>query len=144
MPFRALIAYADIPAARRAMSEIRDVLAATRRGYELHPMLWRFDQLGAPSWREVALRDAANAAVVVLAGSEPGSLPASLERWVSTLLSRKEGRPTTIVAVLGATDAWTITIEKPATAAAALTQSRAAEPKALPHVVMEASAACAA
>lgn len=111
-PFRALIAYADVPAARRAISEIHEVLVASGRSYQFCPMLWRFDQLDRPNWNEVALHDATEAAIVVLASTEPTTLPASLEWWVSTLLGRQQQRPVTIVAVLGAAEAWTISIEK--------------------------------
>lgn len=142
LPFNALIAYADVPAARRAMNEIRDVLAASGRHYEFRPMLWRFDQLGRENWSEVALRDAAEAAIVVVASTEVG-LDLGLERWVGQLLARKLGKPMTIVAVLGATEAWTISIEQPV-AVPLPTARQTKSASSLRPVVATTSAVCAA
>lgn len=109
--FKAFIAYADLPAARQAMRTISEVLAASGHPYELEPMLWRFDQLAAAKWREPALTDAALAAVIVLASSAPGSLAPEMETWLADLFARRHGRRTTLVALLGPDDAWTISIE---------------------------------
>jgi hypothetical protein len=112
--FKAFIAYADLAAARQAMSTINEVLVASGHAYRLEPMLWRFDQVVAAKWREPALVDAARAEVVVLARSAPGGLPAEIEQWVTDFLARKEKGRTTLVALLGHDDAWTISIEGPA------------------------------
>jgi hypothetical protein len=143
-PFRALIVYADVPAARRAMTEIRNVLLATGRAYEFCPMLWRFDQLAGEHWREVALRDAAEAAIVVLASTDSAIIPAGLECWVSSLLARKQGLPITIVAVLGATEAWTISIEKPQQPAKEVSKEAAGGASITPAAGPTTAAVCAA
>ena len=119
LPFRAFIAYADFSTMRRAMATIHDVLRRSPRAFKFEPMLWRFDQLGVVRWRDRALADAAEAAVVVLAAQETGSLPAPVESWVTALLGRKPGVRTTIVALLGDHDAWTISIEPPQAATVA-------------------------
>jgi hypothetical protein len=113
-PFHAFIAYADLPAARRAMSTISDVLRATQGKFAFKPMLWRFDQLAHAKWCDYAISDAAEAAVVVLASSAPGPAPAAIEQWVSSLLQRKRGQRTTVVSLQGEDEAWTISIEAPA------------------------------
>lgn len=141
--FKVFVAYADVPAARRALSEIRCVLAATRRDYQFEPMLWRFDQLTLPNWRDVALGDAAAAAVVVLASSGPGPIPRPLEHWVSTFLSHKQSAPITLVALLGASEAWTISIDKPRPAGSAKPMAQAIESPGA-HVLADTSAAHAA
>lgn len=112
--FKAFIAYADLAAARQAMSTINEVLRAARHAYRLEPMLWRFDQLAAEKWREPALCDAAKASVVVLAQSASVSLPVEMERWVGEFLARQRHARTTLVALLGNEDAWTISLEGPA------------------------------
>lgn len=116
--FKAFIAYADLDAAREAMRTINEVLAASGHSYRLEPMLWRFDQIAAAKWREPALHDAALADVVVLARSAAGSLPGEVEQWVTDFLGRKRHCRTTLVALLGREDAWTISIEGPAPRAA--------------------------
>lgn len=110
--FPAFVAYGDIPAARRALDEIRTVLIAHDREYRLEPRLWRFDQLSQPRWRDVALRDAGTAGIVVVASSEPGMLPADTEGWLARLLAQKHARSTTVVIVLGNREVWTIVVEK--------------------------------
>jgi hypothetical protein len=112
--FKAFIAYADLPAAREAMRTINEVLVASSHPYRLEPMLWRFDQIVAAKWHEPALHDAALADVVVLARSSAGSLPSDVEQWVTDFLGRKQNSRTTLVALLGQEDAWTISIEGPA------------------------------
>ena len=111
--FKAFIAYADLNAARQAMSAINEVLQAAPRCHELQPMLWRYDQLGREKWSETSLADAAKADVVVLASSAAGAIPAALEKWVGDFLAYKRGGRVTLVALLGHDDAWTISIESP-------------------------------
>jgi hypothetical protein len=113
-PFHAFIAYADLPAARRAMGVINEVLEATAGKFTLKPMLWRFDQLASAKWCDYALTDAREAAVVVLASSRPGSLPVALEQWIGALIHHQRGQRVTVISLQGEHDAWTITIEAPA------------------------------
>jgi hypothetical protein len=112
-PFNAFIAYADLPAAKRAMSAIDEVLRATAGKFALKPMLWRFDQLIAAKWCDHALSDASTADVVVLANTSAGPLQPAVEDWLSALLARRRGRRITIVSLQGEDDAWTISIEAP-------------------------------
>ncbi|HVS52480.1 MAG TPA: hypothetical protein VHD62_09005 [Opitutaceae bacterium] len=116
------IAYADLPAARRAIAVINEVLRATRRRFAFRPMLWRFDQLAAEKWRACALTDAAATPLVIFASTGAGELSPALESWTNALLTRKRGERLTLVALLGADDTWTISIEGLATAAPALAE----------------------
>jgi hypothetical protein len=129
-PFHAFIAYADLPAARRAMGVIAEVLGATDGKFALKPMLWRFDQLANARWCDYALTDAREAAVVVLASSRPGSLPVALEQWIGALIHYQRGQRVTVISLQGEQDAWTITIEAPAAVRAdihAMPEAAAAE-----------------
>jgi hypothetical protein len=110
------VAYADVPAARRAISTITDVLRATGRKFEFLPMLWRFDQLAEAKWRECALADTAGANLIIFASSTPGELPPPVESWTNELIARKRGLPLTLVALLGPDDSWTISLETPPSA----------------------------
>ena len=111
--FKAFIAYADRDAARAAMRTIDDVLRTESQPHELHPMLWRIDQLCAARWHELALADAASAHIAVLASTQPGALSPELERWIAEFLARKRGTRVTLVALLGPGEAWTISIDQP-------------------------------
>lgn len=126
VPFDVFIAYADLPAARRAIAVINDVLRATGRRFAFQPMLWRFDQLAAEKWREGALADAAATSLVIFASTESGELSPALESWANALLARKRGGRLTLVALLGENDTWTISIEESALTAPAASAMKAA------------------
>lgn len=113
-PFPVFLAYADVPAARNALVAIRDALRAHGGNFALQPMLWRFSQLADPKWRERALADTALASVVVLASTEATADHLPVEAWIADLLARRRGLETTLVALLGPDDQWTISIEQPA------------------------------
>jgi hypothetical protein len=113
VPFKVFIGYADLVAVRHATSTIADAILSTGRHFQVQPMLWRYDQLANGHWRDRAIRAAQEADVVVLASSEPGGLSAGVEDWVNAFLAANLGRRATIVAVAGANDAWTISIEQP-------------------------------
>lgn len=138
LPFHAFIAYDDVAAARGAMTAINEVLRAAPRPHGLRPMLWRAAQLTSAHWEEASLREAIAADVVVLAFTGRSALSPAIETWVAQLLARKRGARITVVALLGEDDAWTISIEVPATRA-----MRPAEiaPLASPSVVIESHAA---
>jgi hypothetical protein len=117
LPFNAFIAYADVPAAGRAMSTINEVLDAVHQKHALKPMLWRFNQLTDPKWLDLAIADAAQASVVVLASTSAKTLTPDLESWIGSFLAHKRGTRTTLVALFGSEDAWTISIEESLAAA---------------------------
>jgi len=117
VPFSAFIAYPEIAAGRDALGVINEVLRAAPQPHVLEPMLWRFDQLANPRWRARALADAARADVIVLASTAAIGLTPAVENWMQALLAQQLGRRTTIVALLGTDEAWTISIDQPAAVA---------------------------
>lgn len=113
IPFRAFIAYADIAAAGGVMTAMNEVFRAAPRKYTLRPMLWRFDQLLSPQWRDGALGDAATAEIVVFASTPAMPFPLALEEWTAEVLKRRRAQSTTFVSLLGPGDTWTVTLEQP-------------------------------
>lgn len=113
--FKVFIGYADLAAARDATATIADAVHASRRKFEIHPLLWRFDQLADSHWQDRAIKAALGADVVVLASSKPDGIGSEIDAWVSAFLRANRGRRATLVAIAGPTDAWTISIEEPAT-----------------------------
>ena len=114
LPFKVFIGYADLPAVRRATSTSADAIRVSGRRFQIEPMLWRFEQLASAHWRDRAVQAALQADVIVLAASEPAALGTGIEQWVDSFLAANRGRRATLVAVAGASDAWTISIESPA------------------------------
>ena len=87
-------------------------------------MLWRFDQLGHTRWRGQAFATAAEASVVVLASSTAGGLPKDVEQWANDFVGQRLTTRTTLVALLGQDDAWTISIEGTVTSVPATAETR--------------------
>lgn len=141
--FKAFIAYADLPAARQAMNTINEVLSVSGQPYHLEPMLWRFDQLAHPRWREQAFVNAAEGNVIVLASSSSKALPPTVEQWVNEFMGQRLNARTTLVALLGQDDAWTISIEGTATAVVPVTTDVPAGESATPFAA-SGLASCAA
>lgn len=103
------IAYGDVPSARDAIAHVGRLLHGGKHATELHPLLWRFDQLDAPRLREMALHDAATASALVFAMSAETDFRPSTDAWISALLDRMHGSSLTALALVGA-EAWTITL----------------------------------
>lgn len=114
LPFRVFIGYSDLPAVRNATAVIGDAVRESPRKFEIHPLLWRFDQLASAHWSPKAIAAALHADVVVLASSSPTALSPAIEHWITAFLAANCGRPTTLIAISGESEAWTISIEQPA------------------------------
>lgn len=113
-PVPVLIAYGDVPSGRLALMRTKSMLRETEPDGELRPMLWRFNQLDDPRWRDVALRDATRARAVVLAISDESALCPRTQTWLSSLLAQLRGSSVTVLALVGESEAWTITLSQPA------------------------------
>ena len=110
-PFPVFIAYADVAAARRAMNHISATLEAINSNSQIQPMLWRFDQLDESQWREMALRDAADAAAVVIALSDELPFHSAAEMWLTTLATRHPGSSINVLAVWNE-EFWSISLQQ--------------------------------
>ena len=141
-PLPVFIAYADIPAARRALTAIGEVLARNREApYRLQPMFWRFDQLEGPRWFQMALSDASQAGVIVIAMSSPTALHASAEAWLSALATRHRGGSIHVVTLFDE-ELWTVWLaQAPAAEGVPADKRKPAVLRALPG---KSIAACAA
>ena len=102
---RVVIAYNDLPAARRAMRVLADLDKGLGDAIEFQPLPWPFDLLTEPCWRDAALSDAIAADILIIASSVPGSLPPAVLRWVELTASQKRGTDAAIVALFGSEEA---------------------------------------
>src|SRR3954468_22791872 len=100
-PHTVFIAYAEIPAARHAMEQMNELLRADGGNWHLEPMLWRFDQLDDPRWRDMALRDAGRATTLALAMNKSSTLTTSAEAWLSALVVQQHGATINALVFLG-------------------------------------------
>lgn len=104
-----VVVYEDATAGHRAVRTLRNLLRAIDPPVGLRPMLWRFDMVQQSQFRAVADADADQAELFLVSTSSPGELPAAIDHWVSACLARRQGAAIAIVALLGSSDAWTIT-----------------------------------
>ncbi len=118
LPYRVFIAYASVPAARQAMARVATLVRARGARFTLLPMLWRCDQLETTRWREVALRDASRADLIVLAMADDSSLGANTEEWLAQLAAHMRGAELKALAFTGDDEGWTISLCAPHAAAA--------------------------
>ena len=123
-PYPVLIAYASVPAARQAMARLTEILRGQREAFLLQPMLWRFDQLDDPRWREMALADAARAATLVLALGSSATVGPGGEAWLTSLAARQRGAKLTALAFIGDDEAWTISLQHTAAASTGASASQ--------------------
>ena len=112
LPIYLFIAYAELRAARDAIERAKDMLGRTTRGRTLHPMLWRFDQLEQPRWREMALHDAQRAHAIVLAMGNASTLDAGAEEWLAALAQRAAGSPIHCLVLMRDGEPWTISLQR--------------------------------
>lgn len=130
------------------MTHLTELVHGRRSDCDLQPMLWRFDQLHHPRWREMALHDASRASVLVLAMPAGASLCRKTESWILALLTRTRGKRLTVLAFIGDDEAWTITLDQPETVTAATKatspSSAAAAVEVFASPVRAKAAACAA
>jgi hypothetical protein len=113
------VAYADVPAARHALARLKSMVAHPGEARHVQPMLWRFDQLDDPRWRETALRDACRASAVVLAMSDESGLNSQAESWLSALAAGQRGVRMNALIFVGNDEPWSITLQQSRPAAAA-------------------------
>lgn len=112
LPVYVFIAYGEVAAARDAIESVQRLLQRTRREADLQPMLWRFDQLGRPQWREMAAHDALRAHAIVLAMGSSPSLDAGTDRFLTDLTARRAGAPLTCTALMRPNEVWTISLQR--------------------------------
>lgn len=123
------VAYADIPSARHALHRLSQWLRKNHRHAELRPMLWRFDQLDDPRWRDLSLRDAESTRTLVLAMRDETAVCARTQAWLAALLQRIRGTSIDVWTLIGETEGWTVTLSPPTASPAQASAIPAAPPR---------------
>jgi hypothetical protein len=92
------------------MHLLTKLLRRSHPTHHLQPLLWRFDQLDQPQWREIALRDSTRASAVAIALSDETELNSAATAWLAALASRQPAARITLIAILN-DDVWTVSLE---------------------------------
>jgi hypothetical protein len=98
--FRVVIAYDDFTAGKRAMDACNFLGFQLGGGVELQSRMWKFDILRNPRLHEMAVGDAIDADVIIVANAPDAGLPEQVARWVEDWAPRKRGQTAALVALL--------------------------------------------
>jgi hypothetical protein len=98
--FRVVMAYDDFASGKRAMNTCDYLVSQFGGGVELRSSMWKFDVLRHTKLNQMAVDDAIEADVIIVANSRNGELPEEVTRWVDQWARRKQGHATALVALL--------------------------------------------
>jgi hypothetical protein len=98
--FRVLIAYDDFTSGKRAMDACHFLEFQLGSGIELRSSMWKFDILRNARLNEIAVADAIEADVIIIANAPDAGLPDEVARWVQAWVPRKRGQTAALVALL--------------------------------------------
>lgn len=111
-PFKVVIGYDKIPAGRRALCVIMQLVDAETRALHLFPTLWQFDRLLEKDASEHAAGEAAAADLIVLSGGTAEALEETAERWFESVVTQRHGAPLDLLILFGADESWNIHFEE--------------------------------
>jgi len=101
-PFpKVVVVYDDVPAGQHAIRVLANLFHKPEDRLQLLPRFWRFDFLEDTDRFALALADATDADIIVIATSSSHGLNISVEDWIKSCLLRKRGSSAAVVALLG-------------------------------------------
>jgi hypothetical protein len=96
--FSVLIAYEDLESGKQAKKTYDFLAEKIGRDCQFTNQMWNFDVLGIPKLREIAVKDAAMADIIIL--SCRGELPSQVKSWIEAGLA-SPGNAMALIALLG-------------------------------------------
>ena len=100
LAFRVVMAYDDFASGKRAMATCNFLVYRLGGGIELRSSMWKFDVLRSAKLNQMAVDDAIEADVIIVANSRNGGLPDEVKKWVENWVPRKPARDSVLVALL--------------------------------------------
>jgi hypothetical protein len=88
---KVVIAYDSLDVARRAEAVYDRLARRLQQTFEFQQRLWRFDVLEEESLRAQAVRDAADADIVIVAMKDDKEVPKAVQSWLESLLGHLNG-----------------------------------------------------
>src|SRR5688572_10774023 len=88
---KVVIAYDNLDVAKRAEAVYDRLAQRLQQTFEFQQRLWRFDVLEEESLRAQAVRDAADADIVIVAMKDDKEVPEAVRSWLESLLGRLSG-----------------------------------------------------
>jgi hypothetical protein len=98
--FHVVMAYDDFTAGKRAMDACNFLGFQLGDGVELRSNMWKFDILRHARLYEMAVEDAIEADVIIVANASDAGLPDEVVSWIDAWVPRKRGQTAALVALL--------------------------------------------
>jgi hypothetical protein len=94
------MAYDDFASGKRAMDACHLMVSQLRGGAELRSSMWKFDVLRSDKLNQIAVEDAIDADVIIVANARNTGLPDAVKTWINGWVPRKRGQSAALVALL--------------------------------------------
>jgi hypothetical protein len=98
--FRVVMAYDDFIAGKRAMDACNFLVFQLGGEIELRSSMWKFDILRNAKLNQIAVDDAIEADVIIVASAPNAGLPEEVRNWIDGWVSQKRGQTAALVALL--------------------------------------------
>ena len=98
--FQVVIAYEDFTAGKRALDACKLLVAHLGADVQFRSGMWKFDLLRNARLNEIAIGDAVDADLIIVATGENPELPAEVKEWVGAWAPRKRGQTAALVALV--------------------------------------------
>jgi hypothetical protein len=103
--FRVVMVYDDFTSGKRAMNTCNFLACRLGGGIELRTSMWKFDVLRNAGLRRMAVDDAVEADVIIVANAPRSPLPDEVKGWIEAWVpGKKGGLPAALVALMDFTD----------------------------------------
>jgi hypothetical protein len=94
------MAYDDFASGKRAMDAYHFLVSQLGGGAELRSSMWKFDVLRSTKLNQIAVDDAIEADVIIVANARNGGLPDSVKTWITGWVPRKRGQAAALMALV--------------------------------------------
>lgn len=87
--FNVVIAYEDFETGKHAKKTYDFLVDNLGESCQFNNQMWKFDVLSVPKLREIAVRDAINADIIIIAAHGRGELPKEVKAWMELWAANK-------------------------------------------------------
>ena len=98
--FNVVIAYEDFETGKQAKETYDFLVSNLRRECRFTNQMWKFDILGIPKLREMAVKDALMADIIIISCHGNNNLSADVQTWINSW-SHEKGNSIALVALFG-------------------------------------------
>lgn len=98
--FNVVIAYEDFRAGKRAMDMCKPLVSLLGSEVQFRNSMWKFDILRSEKLNRIAIGDAIEADIIIVATTQPGDLPEQIKEWVESWVPEKRGQTAALLALM--------------------------------------------